>query len=266
MNIFGKSFTFNDISSETQGLVLCSMDTISESRETALGLELLKSELTPFRDTTNYYTSRYREVLTFDAGIIKTDGSPFTAAERRALINWLTGPAGFVPFTITDYDDNDYHENLVYFVKCTGLREFVPGMRLHGLTFTFECNAPYAFSPEEVHTFDTTGTTSLTIDNTSDELSRDEYPMLYLHAKATGTIIIANNRFPNESMELKVKNGQDLTIDNRLGDIREQLGLFNYATDTNLKWLRLAPGSNTLTITGAASGQIRCRWIRKAGI
>ena len=67
-------------------------------------------------------------------------------------------------------------------------------------------------------------------------------------------------------MELSVKNGQTLIIDNNACDITDNLGLFSYGTDTNLKWISLVSGNNVLTITGNATGEIKCRYPRKVGI
>lgn len=267
MNIFGKSFTYDGIPSSTYNVMLCAFEPPSPSRETALAQTILRGETNPYRAIPNYYASKYTDVLKFDAAIAKCDGTPFLPSERREIMAWLTGPQAPVPFIIQE-DDDGYHQGIEYFAKCVNYAEYWPSDSLCGLIFSFECDGPYGYSPEEMTDFEAiSGTPAIIrINNTSDERRQDHYPIIELTAGATGMVTITNSVYPDEPLTLSVKNGQQLTIDNRLGLIEDNLDMFDYATDTNLKWVRLAYGPNTLTIDGHARGCVKCRYIRKAGI
>ena len=59
---------------------------------------------------------------------------------------------------------------------------------------------------------------------------------------------------------------QKLIVDNKYGKITDELNQFDFSKDTNLVWLKLAPGLNKITVTGNAKGIVKCRYIRKVGI
>lgn len=266
MNVYGKSFTYSGRNSNDFGVVLCSFETSDTMRDTAIDYTVNKSELTPNRSIANYYNHKFSDVMQFSVGVCKCQGDPFTEAERREIVGWLTSSKGYQLFHVQDFPGNDYHQNIDYFATCVGYKEFTPNGAINGMSFDFECNAPYGFSPEEVTNFDITTTGTVTINNTSDEWNEDYYPILELEGKSTGTVNITNNVYPDTIMELKIKNGQRLLIDNQDGDITDNVGIFDYSTDTNLKWLRLKHGENVITISGNVKGCIKCRYIRKVGI
>ena len=267
MSVFGKKFTFNGTSSDKYNLVMCAIDSVDITRETALNLTLNKGELNPYRDTPNLYSSQYADVLKFDMTILKCDTSLISPAEEREIIDWLTSPLSYSLLTIDDDDtSNGYHEDVEYFVKAINISEIVPQGDVTGLTVSFECNAPYGFSPLQTTAFSSTSSTTISIENISDELYKDYYPTIFLKAGATGTVTFKNNKYPDQIMEVKVNNAQQLTIDCQNGDIDDNTGLFDYETGTNLVWLRLAHGINQITITGNCTGEFRCRYIRKVSI
>lgn len=264
MNIYGNNFTYDNIPASRFNVMLCSFEPPPETRETAIARTILRGETGPYRDVPNFYAAKYTDVLKFDAALIKCDGSPLTSSERREIVAWLTGPATPAWLTIDDED----HKGIEYRALCLGYSEYRPDSQLRGLLFNFECDAPYGYSPEEMIEFQATpdAPATFTIQNTSDERRADYYPILEIKAGATGTVTIKNSVYPEDILELSLINGQQLTIDNRQGLIEDPMGMFDYGNDTNLQWLRLAYGANTLTVTGSASGCVRCRYIRKVGI
>ena len=239
MIVCGKNFTFNGVNSNIFDFVVCEFDTPELIVDTAISSVLNKTELTPFKSTVNVYNRSYEDVLKFTIAICKPYGEAFREAERREIVGWITSPKYPVLFTVEDELDSDYHNNIEYFCQCTSYSEFRPNGNICGLIFKMECNAPYGYSPEEVTNFDITTTGTVTINNTSDEWNEDYYPVMEIEGKATETITITNAAYPETIMELKIKNGQRLLIDNQDGDITDNVGIFDYSTDTNLKWLRL---------------------------
>lgn len=267
-NVFGKSFEFDSISSDTYNVVLCSFDTVDISKDTGINYDIQSGDITPNRPVANYYNKKYNKPLEFQVEICKPCGSVnyFTTEEQKHIVRWITSPVDYRKFTILDNESDGYHDGIEYFAICTEYQEKVINDKIIGLYFSFQCNAPYGYYTEQITTFDTSVNTEITIDNYSDELEVDYYPIIELTAGQTGKVTIKNVAYPDNVMELSVKNGQTLIIDNNTCDITDNIGLFSYDTDTNLKWISLVPGNNTLTITGNATGEIRCRYPRKVGI
>ena len=265
-NVFGKSFEFDSISSDTYNVVLCSFDTVDISKDTGINYDIQSGDITPNRPVANYYNKKYNKPMEFQVEICKPCGSVnyFTTEEQRQIIRWITSPVDYRKFTVVS--NNGYHDGIEYFAICTEYQEKVVNDKIIGLYFSFQCNAPYGYYTEQITTFDTSANTEITIDNYSDELEIEYYPVIELTAGQTGTVTITNSAYPDKVMELSVKNGQTLIIDNNACDITDNIGLFSYDTDTNLKWISLVNGNNTLIITGTATGKIKCRYPRKVGI
>ena len=265
MNVFGKSFEYNGQSSTDYNVQLCTFDSSDENRETAISYSLLTGDITPNRHIPNFYAKKYNEPLEFSISLLKGCGEnrPFTTQEQKEIIRWLTSPKEHKLFKVVDYDGEDYHTDIEYFCLCTSYNEVVIN-GLTGMEFTFKCNAPFGFYPEQITEF--TAPVSIDVENHSDELFEDYYPVIELECNKTGEVTFTNSSFESDVMTLQCVAGQTLYIDCQLGDITDNLDLFDYSTDTNLIWLKLAHGINTINITGDVAGKIRCRYMRKAGI
>lgn len=264
MYLLSKSFTFNGVSLP-DAYALASPESIDFSRDTAISRNSNYGDITPYRSSPHYYSSTYAQVLKFDIFLVKCDGKTFSTQEREDLISWLDSPREHCLFTVVDKPGIDYHQGLEYFTMSTGYSEWQIGYEVYGLLFHFECNAPYAFTSEYSYNFDTSST--LVIDNTSHESSEDIYPVIEIKATTNTTAIIKNINYPDDNMELKMVSGQTLTIDCQKGLIEDNMDLFDYSTDTNLNWLHLSPGRNSIVVTGSGvTGMIKCRYVRKMGI
>lgn len=269
MSIYGKSFSYNGKSSADFNAVLCSFDSNDVMKETSIKFVTNKGEITPNRDIANFYNKAYTDPLKFSVGLCKCHGESFSLTERDAIISWLTSPQNYSLFTVEDFEDAEpYHKDIEYFALCTSCKEFYPDGYIRGLAFEFECSAPYGFTPEETTSFVSTAAqpASFVLQNTSHELSKLYYPLITMTATATGEITITNDRITDKSFTIELRSGQTVTIDNQLGDITDNLGLFKLSTDTNRQWLALLPGKNIISVKGEASGKITCRYIRKVGI
>ena len=261
MNLMAESIIFNGKMLPV-GFVLCSFESSDTTRETGIKLVTNKSTLTPFRNKANLYSVQYEDVLKFSVSIIKCSGEKISDYEYRELVEWLTSPVTYCPLTVIDFPDVSYHSEVIYYAVCTGYNEFVVD-DIYGLTFDFECNAPYGFSPTQIYKF--SGGTPIKINNLTEEFSIDIYPIVTINCKSTETVTIRNDQYPDEVIELKVLNGQVLTIDNEHGLIIDSIDMFDFE-DTNLEWLHLAPGINTITVSGNVTGTIEFQCVRKRGI
>lgn len=261
MNLMAESIIFNGKMLPV-GFVLCSFESSDTTRETGIKLITNKSKLTPFRNKVHLYSMQYEDVLKFSMSIVKCNGEKITDYEYIELVKWITSPTTYCPLTVIDFPDVSYHSNVIYYAVCTGYDEFVVD-DVYGLTFNFECDSPYGYSP--IQTYDFTGGTPVKINNISEETYNDVYPVMTLTCKSTGTVTIRNDQYQDEVIELKVLKGQVLTIDNKNGLITDSIDMFDFE-DTNLEWLHLAPGINTITVSGNVTGTIEFQCVRKRGI
>ena len=263
MYLHAKSFNYNK-QELPSGYVLATSSSPDLDKDTTIKRTANYGDLTPYRSKPHYYASAYDSVLKFNIFLLRCDGKPMTRQEQINLVRWLDTPDEHCLLTVTDFADSDYHKDLEYFVVPTGYSEYGLANHIYGLDFSFECNAPYPFTKEYIYPIDTTKT--LIIDNISDKLSTDVYPIITLKANKTETIKITNMNYADEEMELQVIEGQTLTIDNEYGCITDDKEQFSYSTDTNLEWLHLAPGKNSISFTGDFTGTVKCRYARKVGI
>lgn len=263
MNLMAESFTFNGVSLP-KGYVLCAFESVDTIHETSIKLNTNKSKITPFRPQASLYNVQYKDVIAFSVSLMKCNSEKISDNEYISLTEWLLSPVTYCSFTVIDYPEITYHQNVIYNAICVGYDEFVVNGNVYGLTFSFECDSPYGYSPEQ--SYDFTGNTPFMINNKTEELSEDIYPEIELHCNSTEGVAIKNNSYPEEMMTLKVLEGQTLTIDNKHGLIKDNLDMFNFGTDTNLMWIHLAPGINSITVFGDVTGTIKYRYVRKRGI
>lgn len=263
MNLIAKSITYNG-RQLPEKFVLCSFDTLDVMKETYIKQSINRSEITPYRSRVNLYNSIYQEPLQFTMDIIKCNGTEFTNDEYSDMIQWLTASSIYIPLQVTDFEGVTYHKNMEYMAKSTGFDEFIIGNKIIGLRFYFECDAPYGYSLKQEITF--TGGESIIINNQTDELSSDIYPVIKIDCFATEEVQIVNQVYSDQILKLKVLEAQSLIIDNESGLIEDNLSMFDFSTDTNLVWIKLAPGINTIDVTGNVNGVIQYRYIRKRGI
>lgn len=269
MNVFGKYFEYDGVSSDVYDVILCSFEEVNNTRETGINYELNIGDISPLRPIANFYSKRYSKPLEFKITLAKDGYNTndfFTDKEQQKIIRWLTSSTDYRKFRIKDYDGSYYHDGIEYFCICIGYEETVINDSIAGMSFSFQCNAPYGFYQEDVTKFQVTDSKTIVIDNYSDEREMAYYPYIEITGTKTGNVIFHNDRLPDNDMELHILNNQTLYIDNKLCDITDNMDMFDYSSDTNLKWLSLLPGKNQLTITGSVNGQVKCRYPRKVGI
>lgn len=270
MNVYGESFTFDTFNSKTYNLALCSMDSTDTIKESIFTWTVNKGEINPNRHRPNYYNIKPSDVLSFDITVIKCDGTSFSPSERRDIIQKMTSPLSHSLLRIKDFSDGyQYHADIYFRAIVIGYSEIVPVGDISGMKFTFECDSPYGYIDYELIQTNTDNADifSFDIQNDSDDLYRDYYPTFRLKAASTGLVTITNLNYPDEVMRLNVHNGQELLIDCEQGDIQDlNVDLFNYETDTNLVWIHLSHGMNTIEVSGLDEIIVKCTFNRKVGI
>lgn len=266
-HVFGTDFTFNGKSlSDFGNYILCSFDEKNTTEDTSLNRTISKSSITQMKVRPNHFGITYDDVLTFNMGIVKATGEALSFREYCILNAWLTSPGSPRSLTISDVE-SDYYKELEYFGMVTAITNFQPYDSKTGIDFTFTCDAPYPYSKEQIYDFTSEQSTSIAIENTSDEWEEEYYPILEITSLAAQTVTIRNSSHPDETlMSLEMEKDQTLTIDNELCIIKDSRNLFCADRDFNFKFISLIPGENTISITGKCEGRFKCRFVRKAGV
>ena len=261
MELLAKSINFNG-TELSKDYAIVSYGAMATQRDNVINQSTLRGNITPYRDVSHFYGLNHTEPLQFDLSLMRRDEKPLTNTERDTLIHWLCGPHDFCKLTVTDWSFSDYHKDIEYFVVCTGYSEFSHNTKIWGYTFHFEANAPYGFTPE--YTYELSGgkveIENLSIDDTP------YYPTIELDCTKEETVKIENTAVPGTILTLHVYKGQHLTIDCDMGDITDNIEMFDYGEDSNLTWIYLVPGTNTINVTGSVTGTITCQYPRKVGI
>ena len=267
MGVIGKSFSYNGHTSTEMGVRLVSFN--SESSDFSnLSYALSKSSLNSHRNKVQSHSRAYGEVLTFSISVTKDNDTYFTPTEKRNVVSWLTSPRTYREMVITDCGSETYHDGIVYNCICTGWSDVRPSPRQHyGLTFSFECDAPYGFTTTKTQSFMTSSSTTLSLQVDNDDLEDKIQPSLEILPRATARIRIINNSIQGaQEFYVQANNNDRLYIDTERGIITDYANTFHYANGTNLLWPTLINGRNNIVITGNCTGTLTWREPRKVGI
>ena len=269
MGVSGRWFVFNGITSEYKGVRLVSFEAES-SDYSNIGYTVSRSSLNSHRQKVYAHSRTYEEVLTFRLTVAKNDFTAFSQSEKRDIIKWLSGNNTQKPLYIVDYPFETTHIGVTYNCICTRVEENRPHPReLYGLTFHYECNAPFGYSDEKevsfTSTHDTYTTITLNVDN--DDPDNPIYPMITLTPSNTQTFSFRNASIEDADPFLVKGYANDtITIDSELGIIKDAVDTFHYDSETNLLWLTLVDGVNHIVISGDCTGTIKWTEPRKVGI
>ena len=258
MSIHAKSFTYNGKNSFSDfNLILAGTD----SESAGINMTLAKSELSQYRNTTTLWSRKYADVLQFDLFLMKCDGSPFNQKEAREITSWISSPITYREFTIQEFEENDYHNDIFYYAictKCDPYRPMHPSM-VNGFSCHFECNSAYGFSAIKTVNFGSESNSTINVTIENDDAETDIYPNILIVPGETGKIEISNSLYPEEVLSLSVTRDNELKVDCNKGIITDFAQVFDYETDSNLYWIHLANGQNTINVNGNCSGSISYR-------
>lgn len=272
---YGSSFIYNNRSSEEFNLIIGGF----QNKDTVLNISrtIEKSSMNKYRHKVNTYGVNYSDVLSFTIQLIKDpckysdqEDMRFSRAEIREIAAWLTSPITPRLFHMFNYpDDNDMEYD--YYGMFTGIEAQDNGV--YSITCTFECNTPYALSPEQsVVITDGQGI----INNPSDEYEDYVYPTIVITPTSTElnpySIRLINESDGNRSITLnKMKRGDTVIMDCHKMTIKNSSGsLFNFE-DLNIDvveyiyWFRLLHGDNSIKVVGDASVEFIFRYPVKVG-
>jgi len=276
MTKFGKYFKYDGKTTEDFGLIIGSFE---NKTETEIGLErsVDRGESNTYRTRANHFGTYYDDVLTFEITLIKDpckfsgEDLYFTRSETRKINRWLTSSHYPILFHMTDYDNHIIADEQVDYFGIFNSVEAHKAVNIAGLTFTFTCDSPFAYSSvkEEVITSETS--VNSIIYNDSDEAHDYVYPLLKITPNIDGIITIKNETDSNGTMDINCLIGNVVYIDAqklKVTDLAgglisfEKLGINDV---DNIYWMRFCSGENKIKIIGNATVRFTWREARKVG-
>ena len=203
----------------------------------------MQGERTYYRPVANEYGTLYKDVLVFQYTIVKCGSGYFSEAEQLTIETWLTSPKLSRWLEVRDTDDSSYVVHYCgKFVKTEWI-EYDDGYI--ALTFTFETNAPYPWTPMHHEFIFEGGTVYIhrgTDPTTGDEI-RDEvgdkivftcpsheleepvYPTVTIKSNTYGknTFTVTNETDDNNSFSIELLEGLSAIIDCRNLIIKDKI-------------------------------------------
>lgn len=277
---FGLSFTYNGFSTIDKNLILCA-DSGADSISLLPDREMVMGNTNYLRNETFGISSKYSDVLSLEIMLIKDPQiydcqhvQAFTRSELREITSWLTSPNIPMLLEFEDCEENDDGVPVDFFGNFTNVTSFTAG-NLYGIKATFQCNAPWGYTKEQIYSSTISGSGNLTINNTSDDWESSVYPYIILSDTQNETVVI-ENKTDNGKFSLKTERNIDVYIDCRRLMVQKPIengydlvrfSDLGWTTDTldTLYWPRLIHGRNELSITGNCRVVIKCRYPRKVG-
>lgn len=275
MAIFGQSFTYNGISSDDYGIILCAV-TQPDSMPMGLKREVIKGEITSNRPVANWYNAKYSDTLSFEITITKPEDRAFSREEVRDINAWLTGPR--TP-TLLFFEDEAF-DPINYYGIFTDVTDTY-GNGIIMLTYTFTADSPYGWSNErefKCTSSSASSTTKFEIINDTDEFTDFVYPLFEIKSTPGTKITIENTSEISADLKscvfsftfpTKLDSTLPIYIDSKrhrfyyknnlgskiilslsdLGFTTDQLDNFDSGS-LAMYWIRLIPGTNILNVTG----------------
>lgn len=262
MALFAQSFNYHGVSSEAFHLDLVAFE--NDSPLTALyEKSTIKGDIRMHHPIPVRQGMKYTDLLKVHISVVKSDGSYITDSELRQLCRWLNGSNSPERLYFIGCE-NEIFESLDYYGNFISVERFEPTCDTYGLKLVFENIAPYAFAKEEIFTCDTDTLANLKINNTSDDVCEDYYPVVTIRSNGNQTIGLTNHSDNQRTTSISMVRDQILTFYNQEKYIEDNTKVFKM-TDWNLNWFRLVPGMNSISVTGDCAVTVSCAFPRLAG-
>ena len=261
---YGKSCL--DILGDNNPLVLVSMD---GEQDDVQGSEkkVITGETSIYKTIANEYGNMYDDVLEFEYSLIKFNDELITREEQRTIETWLTSPKLSQYLQLFDLDcdgDVPVGTQSPVAIYCGTFIEtsWIPhGNGYIGVTFTFRCDAPYAWQFHEDIRYMNQDNSSSTINVVTDDTEDYVYPRISITAINEGQtpilkdiyIVIHHHNADNilKTILLRTQISKTIVVDCKSCRVTDNAGN-NFRYDDvgwedvgNIYWPRLTHGINS---------------------
>lgn len=249
MAFYGRSFIYNGVPSELYNLYIGGIDADAVNQSMASSsMEILEQAI--YRKPTPYlYGMTPSPKLEFAFSAYSED--EITADSFELIAKWLFSERSYKPFQIDQPDMQD----VVFYAILQDPQIDRVGNLIHGFSATVLCNSPFAFKFPKITTY--TYSASV-VDVTEVYFNESDDTGDYLYPSSL--IITMNNEGGNVSITNLDDNNRVVSFTTLLADevltisplyqtLSSSTGLYRLS-NSNKKFLRLAPGRNRLRIQG----------------
>ena len=261
MAFYGCDFTFNGVSASSMGLMLYNFGSEGQD-DVDLSVGEIEADQINGRYTSLLYGLVQNEPLEFSlvfgADTDNIESGTFLTRERvNTITKWLTGYQSWKILTIDQPDMVPFH----YKCMITGLKLITDGSYPWAFSARVTCDGPFAYRTATTTTQTLSGTAkTFTINNTSG-LNGYYYPVITVTGNTGANLTIVNNTDGGRSCILSgmPTGSQNITINCENGVLTSSAG-YNLYQYFNFNFLRLVPGSNSITATGNGTLTIQCEF------
>lgn len=262
--VYGSSFIYDGICSDTYNLLLCSFESANEESNMGLDTEILY-DVSSSSIKRYEYNIKYSGTISLEMTLAKKDFTYFTRIEIREICKWLTGKKSSAWLSILDEEFDD----LNYKARVTSISKKKIGGNVAGLIIKWENSSPYAYTSEYTYEYTISQNDYLiSFFNDSDDINNYLYPYVEIRAfQNIDRLSIVNTSDNNRLTRINnIVYNEIITMDNENGVIhtnihdKKILPLFE-----TRKWLRFISGENILKVNGNCNLKISCRFPRKVG-
>lgn len=247
MSFSATKFIFNDIPSETFGLICAQMSSGGENTSSAGSSVDIVEEYLYRRSKPYFYGTKFSSKLQFSMSVFRE--TPISRLELESIEQWLFGHRNYKKLQILQCDMYDVYFNCI-------LNEgnvIAVGNEIFGVQCTVVCDAPWGWGKEIKKTYTTVSSgTIINFVNRSDD-NFYLYPTIELHSPTYQTDVIIRNITDNnrESTFTNLKSDETVTIDCELKIVEsDRADIINRFDGT---YFRLLGGNNRLQVFGNLS-------------
>ena len=256
-----------DILGNGKPLMLVSMDGQADS---VPGSEkkVITGDTSIYKTVANEYGNMYDDVLEFEYSLIKFNDEVITPEEQRKIETWLTSPklSQYLQLYDITCDTNEMpkassNPMAIYCGTFTETEWISQGDGYFGVTFTFQCDSPYAWQFHDEKRY-TTGDDTSSIYVITDDTQDYVYPRIKFKAiNDSGESILHDIEFEftnttdsDRGFKMKTQIGKTVVMDCRSCRVTDNAGnLFSYddlgwGDVGNVYWPRLVNGYNNFTV------------------
>jgi hypothetical protein len=265
MACYHNKFIYKGSSNIQNGLYIVAFDADNGDTDAFLGMDNIYGDR--YDGTSRYdYGARYNTVATITITMVKQDASNMSVLEFRNIARWLTGAkmSSWLDLYKADEIGNDVID-YSFLCKCIELNQYKLDGRVIGVTAKFESVSPFAYSPIQTVSAQLTGSeTAIHLANHTDDLYSFVYPTVVFENSADYSLSIYNEATDETTSIIKLGVDEVVTMNSNqiiFSSIENKI----FGSTFNFTWLRLAPGSNNLTVSGIGNLTISYRYPMKVG-
>ena len=265
MTVYTNGFTFDNITSDELGLMVCEFNGNTPSETSGGNIEFTLTSA-PIRN--RWYKSgnaNYSEAIKFEFQVMKQNFEPIDSYEYSAIARWLQRKDDYKEFTVTRLDYDTVHFNAQLNVSPISIAGDIMGITITGIT-----DAPFGFG--QLITLKATtenGIGMLKFVDMSDEIGYI-YPDIEIDISSACNLKITNETSGEIFKLNNCINNEVIKIDGTILEITSTAISHKIYNDTNYKLPRIVNDINKRTnifkVEGNCSITMKYRPIRKVVI